>query len=64
MDKYAGQIKDLESKIHELKAKRDGELHALLTRSAKESRWPKRRPARRRCELRNTSEGAAATEAH
>ena len=37
MDRYAGQIKQLESKIHELRAKRDGELAALLSDTQKKS---------------------------
>jgi hypothetical protein len=37
MEKYAGQIKQLESQIHELKAKRTNELTALLTDTQKQS---------------------------
>jgi hypothetical protein len=37
MDKYAGQIKDLEAKLSEVKAQRDGEVHALLTEAQKKA---------------------------
>lgn len=37
MDKYAGQIKELEAKINDLKAKREGELHSLLTEAQKKA---------------------------
>ena len=37
MDKYAGQIKDLEVKINELKSQREGELHSLLTEAQKKA---------------------------
>lgn len=37
MDKYAEQIKHLESQIHDLKSKRDGELNALLSDAQKKS---------------------------
>jgi hypothetical protein len=37
MSKYAGQIKDLDSQIRALRAKRDGELTALLSDAQKKS---------------------------
>jgi hypothetical protein len=37
MDKYSSQIKQLDSQIHELRTKRDGELSALLNDSQKKS---------------------------
>jgi hypothetical protein len=37
METYAGQIKQLESQIHQLKAKRDSELTALLSDTQKQS---------------------------
>jgi hypothetical protein len=37
MEKYAGEIKDLEAKINDLKAKREGELHSLLTEAQKKA---------------------------
>jgi hypothetical protein len=37
MEKYAGQIKQLETQIHELRMKREGELNALLSDTQKKS---------------------------
>jgi chromosome segregation ATPase len=37
MDKYSGQIKDLEAKINVLKTQREGELHSLLTDAQKKA---------------------------
>jgi hypothetical protein len=37
MDKYSGQIKQLESQLSEVKSKRDAELHALLSEVQKKA---------------------------
>jgi hypothetical protein len=37
MDKYSGQIKELETQLGEVKAKRDSELHALLSEAQKKA---------------------------